>query len=217
MPDYAAQRANMVEAQLRTNDVGDRRIQAAIGTIPRERFMPQSKRAMAYSDMPIEVAQGRYLLDPRSFAKLLMLADIRPADAVLDVGCATGYSATVVAQLAKTVVALEQGAELVRLASDLIPACGATNAAVIQGSLVDGFKSKAPYDVIVVEGGIEEQPLALLSQLGEGGRLVAVIQIGAIGRAHIFVRENGHIGSRVGFDASVPVLAGFRKTVGFVF
>ncbi|MDE2113196.1 MAG: protein-L-isoaspartate O-methyltransferase [Alphaproteobacteria bacterium] len=217
MPDYAAQRANMVETQLSTNDVGDPNIQSAMGEVLREQFVPASKRVTAYCDLPIEVAPGRYLLDPRSFAKLLVMADLKPTDRVLDVGCATGYSSAVLARLAKSVVSLDQDADLVRLASDLLPAMGVKNATVVQGSLIDGVKSSAPYDVIVVNGGIEEPPQALLSQLIEGGRLVAVIQKGTYGRAHLFVREKGCIGSRVGFDASVPVLAGFKKAVGFVF
>ena len=217
MPDYAAQRANMVEAQLRTNDVGSRPIQAAMAAIPREKFVPQNRHATAYSDMPVEVAPGRYLLDPRSFSKLLMLADITPADSVLDVGCATGYSSVVLAQLAANVIALEQDADLVRMASELVPGSGAANATVVQGSLIEGYRSKAPYDVIIVEGAIEEPPQTLLSQLGEGGRLVAVLQNGVVGRAHLFVREKGQIGSRADFDATVPTLVGFRKTIGFVF
>ncbi len=217
MPDYAAQRANMVETQLSTNDVADPAIQSAMGTVPREQFIPANKRAMAYCDLPIEVAPGRYLLDPRSFAKLLTLAEVKPTDRVLDVGCTTGYSAAVLARLAKSVVALEQDADLVRLASDLLPAMGVKNATVVQGSLIDGAKAQSPYDAVIVNGGIEEAPEALLSQLAEGGRLVAVIQQGAQGRAHLFVREKGQVGTRTGFDASVPVLAGFRKAVGFVF
>ena len=217
MPDYAAQRANMVEAQLRTNDVGSRRLQAAMGSIPREKFVPQGKRAIAYSDMPVEVAPGRYILDPRTYAKLLMLADIMPTDAVLDVGCTTGYSSVVLRQLASSVVGLEQDAELVRMASELVPGLGGDNATVVQGALIEGYRSKAPYDVIVVEGSVEEAPQTLLSQLGEGGRLVAVLQNGVSGRAHLFVREKGQIGSRADFDATVPTLVGFRKTIGFVF
>jgi protein-L-isoaspartate(D-aspartate) O-methyltransferase len=217
MPDYATQRANMVASQLRTTDVADPRIQAAMAAVPREEYVPQARRSAAYSDLPVEVAHGRFLLDPRSFAKMLMLAEIRPTDSVLDVGCATGYSAVVLSKLARTVVALEQDAGLVQLASDLVPAAAAANTVVVQGSLADGFKSRAPYDVIVIEGGIERQPESLCSQLSEGGRLVAVIQNGNSGHAHLFVREKGHVGSRIGFDAVVPVLAGFHKTVGFVF
>ncbi len=217
MPDYAAQRANMVAAQLSTTDVSDPRVRLAIATVARESFVPAVKRAMAYCDLPVEVVAGRYLLDPRSFAKLLVLAGVRPADRVLDVGCATGYSTAVLALLAKSVVAVEQDGDLVRVASDRLSAVGAENATVVQGALVEGAKAKSPYDVIVVEGGIEEAPQTLLSQLGEGGRMVAVLRQGAHGRAHLFVRENGRIGSRPDFDASVPVLVGFHKSVGFVF
>jgi len=217
MQDYAAQRANMVETQLATSGVANLRVQAAMAAVARERFVPAAKRAMAYCDLPVEVAPGRHVLDPRSFAKLLMLADVQADDRVLDVGCATGYSAAVLSRLAKSVVALEQDAELVRVAYALLPSVGAENATVVQGALVQGVKVKAPYDVIVVEGAIEEAPQKLLSQLAEGGRLVAVLQQGPSGRGHLFVKENGRIGLRADFDASVPVLSGFRRAVGFVF
>ena len=217
MPDYAAQRANMVQAQLATNAVTDPRILAVMGEVPRERFVPAAQRVICYSDLPVEVSPGRYLLDPRSFAKLLMLAEMRESDHVLDVGCTSGYSSTVLGRLAKSVVALEQDGELVRLASELLPAIGAGNVTVIQGALSEGAKDQAPFDVILINGAIEDQPKTLFSQLGEGGRLVAVMQQSPLGRAALFVREKGQIGVRAGFDAAVPLLKGFRKTVGFVF
>jgi len=217
MPDYAALRANMVQSQLATSDVADPRIREAMATVARERFLPASKRALAYSDVPVEVAQGRYLLDPRSFGKLLMLADVRASDHVLDVGCLTGYSSAVLGMLAKSVVALEQDADLVRVASDLLPAVGAWNVSLTQGAIVEGVWDKAPFDLIVVEGAIEEAPKTLLAQLGEGGRLVTILQNGAQGRASLFVREKDAIGTQTGFDATVPPLKGFRKAVGFVF
>ncbi|MGA7675013.1 MAG: protein-L-isoaspartate O-methyltransferase [Rhizomicrobium sp.] len=218
MPDYATQRVNMVDSQLSTNDVADPRIRSAMAAVAREQFVPTAKRDMAYCDLPIEVAPGRYLLDPRCFGKLLELAGVRPTDRVLDIGCATGYSAAVLGLLAKEVVAVEQDDDLAREARDRLADVGAKNTTVVQNALVEGAKAQAPYDVIVVEGAVEEPPQALLSQLGEGGRLVAMVQQRAAqGRAHLFVRENGRIGSRPDFDASVPVLVGFRKTVGFVF
>ncbi|HUJ02004.1 MAG TPA: hypothetical protein VLW75_00075, partial [Rhizomicrobium sp.] len=84
MPDYAQQRRNMIEAQIRANDVTDTRVQAAMGEIARERFVPAARRAVAYADVPVEVVAGRYLMDPRSFAKLVQLAGIKPTDTVLD-------------------------------------------------------------------------------------------------------------------------------------
>ena len=217
MPDYASQRRNMIEAQIRANDVTDTRIQDAMGEIARERFVPAAKRAVAYADVPVEVVAGRYLMDPRSFAKLVQLAALKPADTVLDVGCATGYSAAVLARLAKHVVALEQDADLVRIAIDMLQAVKAANAEVVQGGLAEGYKAKAPYDVIFVNGAIETVPEKLLAQLAEGGRLVAIMRKGELGNAQLFLRREGHIGRRADFDASVPMLAGFRAPAGFVF
>jgi protein-L-isoaspartate(D-aspartate) O-methyltransferase len=217
MSDYALQRFNMVETQVRTNDVTDARIHAAMGTVERERFVPTAKRAFAYADLPIEVAHGRFLPDPRTFAKLLQLADIRASDRVLDVACATGYSTAVIARLAKHVTGLEQDAELARIASDLVRASGAPNASLVQGALADGCRPRAPFDVIFVNGAVEVVPDSLLSQLADGGRLVAVVRTGGQGRARIFVREKGSVGYREDFDSGVPALVGFRKTIGFVF
>jgi protein-L-isoaspartate(D-aspartate) O-methyltransferase len=161
------------------------------------------------------VAPGRYLLDPRSFAKLVQLAQINATDRVLDVGCGTGYSAAVLARLAAEVVALEQDADLVRIASELL-ANAVGKVEVVQGGLIEGVKGQAPFDVIFVNGAIEEVPQSLLSQLAEGGRLVAVLKDGQ-SRAWLFLNENGHLGRRPDFDADVPLLAGFKKAIGFVF
>jgi protein-L-isoaspartate(D-aspartate) O-methyltransferase len=217
MADYSQQRMNMVDAQVRTNDVTDPRIHAAMREIPRERFVPLSRRALAYADALVEVAPQRYLLDPRTLSKLLQLVEIRTSDTVLDVGCATGYSSAVLARLAKSVVALEQDADLVRVAVETLASVGAANATVTQGQLAAGFKERAPYDVIFVNGGVQEQPPRLIAQLAEGGRLAAILQRGMQGHAELYVKEHGRVGSRADFDASVPLLVGFKKAVGFVF
>ena len=217
MPDYAAQRWTMVESQVRPSDVTDVRIAEAMREIPRERFVPTIKRPIAYADENVEVVHNRYLLQPRTFAKLVQLAQIAPDDKILDVGCATGYSTVILAKLGARVIGLEQDADLVRVASDMVPAAGTSNATIVQGSLADGHRAEAPYDVIFVNGGIEAAPEALLSQLGEGGRLVAVVKSGELSRANLYLRQNGRIGTRVSFDAWVPLLAGFRHKVGFVF
>jgi len=117
MPDYAAQRLNMVDSQVRTSDVLDVRIQEAMRTIPRERFVPASGQALAYADTIVEVVPGRFLLDPRTFSKLAELAEILPTDRILDVGCASGYSTAVLARIGREVVGLEEDAELVRVAA----------------------------------------------------------------------------------------------------
>src|SRR6185312_9531048 len=124
MDSLDTQRLNMIDTQVRTNDVTDPRIHAALAEVARERFVPSGKRALAYADVPVEVSPGRYLLDPRTFAKLLALAEVQHDDRVLDVGCATGYSSAVLSRLAQSVIALEQDADLVRMASELLAATG---------------------------------------------------------------------------------------------
>jgi len=208
-------RFNMVEAQIRPSHVTDDRLLAAMMAVPREKFVPGSARALAYADVPVALAPGRYLLDPRSFAKLVQLAEIESTDRVLDVGGGTGYSAAVLARLAGEVVALEQDADLVRAASQLL-ANIVGKVEVVQGGLVEGVKDRAPFDVIFINGAIEQVPDTLLSQLAEGGRLVAVLKDGQ-SRAWLYLKENGQVGRRPDFDADVPVLAGFKKAMGFVF
>ncbi|HUE65197.1 MAG TPA: protein-L-isoaspartate O-methyltransferase [Rhizomicrobium sp.] len=208
-------RFNMVETQVRTANVTDQRILAAMNAVAREKFVPRAATALAYADVPVAVAPGRYLLDPRSFAKLVQLAQVGVEDRVLDVGCATGYSSAVLARLAAEVVALEQDADLVRAASELL-ANPVGKVEVVQGALIEGVKDQAPFDVIFVNGAIEQVPETLLGQLAEGGRLVAVLKDGQ-SRAWLFLKQNGQVGKRPDFDASVPVLAGFKKAMGFVF
>jgi protein-L-isoaspartate(D-aspartate) O-methyltransferase len=208
-------RFTMVEAQIRCSNVTDQRILAAMNAVAREKFVPSAARALAYADVPVAVAPGRYLLDPRSFAKLAQLAQIQAGDRVLDIGCGTGYSAAVLARLAAEVVALEQDADLVRIASELL-ANVVGKVEVVQGGLIEGAKGQGPFDVIFVNGAIEQVPESLLGQLAEGGRLVAVLKDGQ-SRAWLFLKQNGQVGRRPDFDADVPLLAGFKKAMGFIF
>jgi protein-L-isoaspartate(D-aspartate) O-methyltransferase len=209
-------RFNMVETQIRPSNVTDPRIHAAMNAVAREKFVPTASRALAYADVPVAIAQGRYLLDPRSFAKLLQLANVTANDHILDVACGTGYSSAVLARLGKSVVALEQDADLVRIASETLANAVGT-IAVTQGGLIEGFRSEAPYDVIFINGAIEQVPDILLAQLAEGGRLVTVMRREGQARAWLFLKENGQIGQRPDFDTDVPLLAGFKKAMGFIF
>ena len=216
MPDYAAQRANLVESQVRPADVTDLAVQAAMREVPRERFVPAAKRALAYMDGCVEVASGRFLLDPRGLAKMLQLAEIKPTDKVLDVGCATGYSTAVLSRLTPNVIGLEQDADLVRIAVETLAVTG-TKAEIVQGPLDDGLPSRAPFDVIFINGGIETVPQKLLQQLDEDGRLLCAVRQGAAGYARIYVKHDGAVGARDAFDTYPPVLPGFKGHTGFVF
>jgi protein-L-isoaspartate(D-aspartate) O-methyltransferase len=211
---FDAARLHMIDSQIRPSDVTEPRLLAAFAAVERERFVPRAARALAYAEAPVEVAPGRFLLEPRTFAKLVQLAAVTATDRVLDVGCATGYSAALLGRLAGKVIALEQDADLVRIASEALATTAVT---LVQGALIEGAPQEGPFDAILVEGAIEQAPQTLLSQLAEGGRLVAVLQDGPRGQATLFVKEHGEIGRRAMFDASAPVLAGFKKMVGFVF
>ena len=172
MIDFAAARRMMVDGQVRTADVTDLRLLAAMGDVPRERFVPAGKAELSYLDLdlPAGDSAGRFLLKPMVLAKLIQLADIAPTDHVLDVGCATGYSSALLAQLAGSVVALEQDRALVRAAEQALAA--RSNVKVVMGPLTAGWPVAGPYDVILMQGATEIVPATLLRQLKNGGRLV---------------------------------------------
>jgi protein-L-isoaspartate(D-aspartate) O-methyltransferase len=215
MIDFAAARTYMVDGQVRTADVTDLRILGALQQIEREHFVPSQTKPLAYVDLDLPVAPGRFLMKPRVLAKMLQAAAIAATDRVLDVGCATGYSAALLARLAAQVTALEENPDLGRMAREAL--AGEKNVEVVSGPLIDGWTAAAPYDVIVLDGATEVEPESLLRQLGDGGRLVCVLGGDPAAKAMLYVRSGDDIGARPIFDASIPVLPGFAKTPVFVF
>jgi protein-L-isoaspartate(D-aspartate) O-methyltransferase len=221
MIDSKQQRINMVESQVRPSDVTDRRIIRAMLEVPREVFVPSSLRALAYMDgaVPVvdgSVRSGRCLLAPRTFAKLVQLAEIGPDAIVLDVGCATGYSTAVLARLAKSVVAVEVDAALAARASDALRQLGVANALVLEGALPKGAPTHAPFDAILLEGAAPFIPKELLEQLKDGGRLAAVVGDNALGRANVWQRTGKLFDARPSFDAGAHALPGFSQQPEFV-
>jgi protein-L-isoaspartate(D-aspartate) O-methyltransferase len=221
--DFEAQRIKMVDGQVRTTDVTDQPLLAAMLSVAREEFVPARRRELAYIDEDIEVAgagggrSARFLMEPSPFARLVQLAAIRPTDFVLDVGCATGYSSAVLSKVASFVVALESDADLAETASSTLARLGYENVAVVSGPLTQGHPGEAPYDVIVVEGAVDEVPRALLDQLKDGGRLVAVVGQGHAASAVLHVRDGDAASSRRAFNAAVMPLDEFRKIAAFEF
>lgn len=213
MTDFAAARINMVENQVRCNAVTDFGVIDAMAEVAREDFAPASTRSVAYMDQDLNVGQGRYLMQPRAFAKLCQAAAIAGSDVILDVGCATGYSAAVLARLGAKVVALEENAELAEAAKAKLNGI----ATVVTGPLAKGAADQGPYDVIFVNGAIPAKPDALCDQLAEGGRLVAILGNSAVGQATVFVRANETVTSRVVFDSPAQPLPGFEVAKSFVF
>ena len=217
MSDFATARASMIDCQLRPNDVNDETLITAIDAVPRELFVPKAKRSIAYVDEDIEVADGRFVMEPVTFARLLAAAGIKKSDLVLDIGCTTGYSAAVIAGLADAVVAVENDETFVASAEKTLSTLEVMNVAVVQGALNEGVAKQGPFDVIVLEGCVPEVPAKLTKQLKEGGRLVCVRLEGGVGRGHIIENRDGECAGRNLFDANVEALPGFEKEKSFVF
>jgi len=215
--NYASARTHMIDSQLRPNEVNDERIIAAIVKVPREKFVPKIKRSIAYVDEDLAIGNGRYLMEPVIFARLLVAADIKPTDLVLDVGCSTGYSSAVMASLADAVVALEEDEELADAAERKLSEQDIMNVAVVKGTLNQGVSKQGPYDVIFLQGAVDEIPAVLVKQLKEDGRLMCVKLEGGVGRAHMVTREHDKFVGRNLFDANVQRLPGFEKETTFVF
>lgn len=210
-------RKAMVDSQVRVNGVTDRRVHAAMLQTERELFIPKGQMPLAYSDVDLDLGDGRHLMKPRDFSKLLQALEIKPTDLVLDIGTGGGYAAAVMAQLAETVVALEDDADAVHAAEANIQAAGADNIVVVEGKLRAGFPDQAPFDVVFVGGAVEKVPDSWLQQLSDGGRLGVVERQGADGEAVIYSRNAGIVGRRAVFDAFTPYLPGFAPEPGFVF
>ena len=217
MTDFAAARHNMVESQIRPNRANEPRLIEAFGAVPREVFVPAALQGVAYVDEDIEVARGRYLIEPRVLARMLHEASIKPTDKVLDIGVATGYSAAILARVAGRVVALESDPGLAGKARATLEALGAGNVMVVTGPLEAGCPGEAPFDVILFQGSVAHIPPAIAQQLGEGGRLVAVVGEGPVATARLYGRIEGRIGQRPLFDAGTHALPGFAVERGFVF
>jgi protein-L-isoaspartate(D-aspartate) O-methyltransferase len=223
MTDATQQRINMVDSQVRPSDVTDRRIIKAMLEVPREAFAPAEMRALAYMDRALPVTKpgaagaARALLAPRTLAKMLQLAGIEPDCTVLDVGCGTGYSTALLGRLAGKVVALEADPDLAEWARATLRKLDVAGVEVVQGPLAAGVPDEAPFDAILLNGAVPEVPQALLDQLKDGGRLVAIVAPGSYGRVQVWRRTGRSFGNVTAFDAAADPLPGFAREPGFVF
>lgn len=220
MSGFSTARLKMVDGQVRTNDVTDRRILDAMLTVPREAFVPATRQALAYLDLDLDVSEGgakRFLIKPQLTGKLLQAAGIGEGDNVLVVGCATGYLAALTAKLARQVIATESDSALAAKATTAFAALGLANVTCKAASCTDGDPSAGPYDVIILNGAAEVMPDGLLGQLKEGGRLVGVSAQSQPPRAMLVTRSHGEFGHRALFDAAAPVLPGLERAAAFVF
>ena len=223
MSDFVTMRRMMVDGQIRTADVTDSSIIDAFMKLPRERFLPDRVAALAYLDIDLPVGEPangvapRRLLKPMVLAKMVQALELQEGARVLDVGCATGYAAALLAELGCSVVALEQDPGLERQARAAVAAMDIRNVEVISGKLPEGWLPGAPYDSILIEGAVDMPPDRLCAQLRDGGRLVCIQGAGPATQATLYRRDLDDVSARPIFDAAAPVLPGFAKPAAFVF
>ena len=213
---YSTARQHMVESQLQPNEVNNEAVVKAMGAVAREVFVPKALRATAYVDEDLPLGSGRFLMEPRVFGRLIQAAAITKESSVLDIGCATGYSAAVLSKMANSVVAVDDS-DFAAQAEKNLAVLDIHNVAVVAGKLDEGVQGQGHFDVIIVEGAISDVPQALLNLLEDGGRLLCVKLYGVVGRAHMVTRRGDAFSPVDLFDAAVEALPGMVKEVGFVF
>lgn len=217
MADFAERRRTMVDTQVRPSDVTSFTVIDAMLTVPREAFLPEAARDLAYIGGPVPLTQSRQLMEPRTIAKMLEALDVTPRDLVLEIAPGTGYTTALLAKMAEAVVAIEENADLARDAEAALLAQGADNAAVLTGPLAEGSARNGPYDAIVIFAGVEQVPKAITDQLKEGGRIAALFMQGPLGEVRMGVKTHGIVSWQMEFNAAAPVLPGFARVPGFVF
>ena len=219
MTDFALARRNMVEGQLRPNRVNDAGLLAALGELPRERFLPEGLRSVAYADDDVPLGNGRFMMEPMVLARLIQILQPQNGDKALVVAAGLGYGAAILARLTKSVVAVETDAALAATAAKTLHELGVSGVEQVAGPAEQGASTSGPYDIVLIEGAVPEVPQAIADQLAEGGRLATVIAdpSGALGVAHLFVKQGGVMSGRPLFDAGTPLLPGFARPARFTF
>jgi protein-L-isoaspartate(D-aspartate) O-methyltransferase len=205
----------MVDTQVRPSDVTKFPIIDAMLAIPREAFVPDNKREAAYIGDNLTLDKGRVMLEPRTLAKMLEVLDVQPSHVALDVACGFGYSTAILSKLCDFVVAVEDDEARAAEAQSILSQNGIDNAAVMKHTLTEGAAKSGPYDVIIVQGGVEKMAPALTDQLREGGRIACIFLEGNLGVVRVGHKIDGAVNWRFAFNASAPVLKGFENRAEF--
>ncbi len=216
MTDFGMRRTVMVDTQIRPSDVTKYPIIEALLTVPRELFVPDDKREVAYMGEHIGLGGNRVVIDPRTLAKMLDALDIHNDELILDIGSGLGYSAAVIARMAEAVVVLEGDPSLAKQAQANLVEAGVDNVVLQEGPLTEGAARHGPYDVITLQGAVAHLPQALTDQLKDGGRMAVLFDgKGGLGQMRIGYKIDGRMNWRYAFDAGAPVLPGFEKRPEF--
>jgi protein-L-isoaspartate(D-aspartate) O-methyltransferase len=210
IPDFAAAREAMVESQLRPQGVTNAAVLQAMGSIPREKFLPPRTQPLAYVDRAVAMGDGRFLAAPSVLGQLLTQMMPERGQRALAVGAGTGYSAAILEAIGLHVVALESSPELAATAREL-------GVNVVEGPLEAGYRKGAPYDQILIDGAVEYISDPIISQLADGGRLGTAIVDRGVSRLVVGRKGGGAFGYLSVSDAGVPALPGFTRVRAFTF
>jgi protein-L-isoaspartate(D-aspartate) O-methyltransferase len=218
MSDFEGARRHMVDGQVRTAGVTDFAVIEAMLSVPREEFVGDSNRAIAYLDLQLEVAPRRRLMTPMTVGRLLQAAEVGPGRSVLIVGCATGYTAALAAQMGADVGATEADPALAAQARANLGRTGFGSVTVVEAAVLAGYPGRAPFDVILLDGATERgDPAALCEQLCIEGDLVGVFAVSVQPQARKITKSAEGLGYRPLFDATAPVLPGLERAPSFQF
>jgi len=218
--DFRSACRHMIDSQLLPNKVTSDAIVAAFEWVPRETFVPDAKKMIAYADESLGVGSGRYLMEPMILARLIQESAPQRDDVALVVGGTTGYAAAILARIVSTVIMVEPSEEFADKATETLERLEINNVAVTTGRWDAGSPKNAPFDLILIDGAVNHVPDSLREQLSDGGRLVGVIQsqdAGGLGRAVITSRHGGGAGTREFADVGTPLLPGTKREEAFVF
>ena len=210
MQDFSLARRAMVDNQLRPEGVTDRGVLTAMGSVARERFVPESARALAYFDRSLRIAEGRSIMPPAALGRLLSELAPKVGERALVIGSGTGYSSAVLGEIGLDVVALESDESLAAVA-------GEAGVETVAGNPAKGHAAGAPYDLLLLDGAVEEIPEALIKQVRDGGRLAGAMVDRGVSRLVVGRVSGGVLGLRSLVDADVDPLPGFERPRAFTF
>ena len=216
--NFEQARFNMVEQQIRPWEVLDQDVLDLLMTVKREEFVPAAYRDLAFTEVEIPIGCGQVMLKPLIEGKVLQALRLGKADSVLEIGTGSGYFAALLAARTEWVRTIELEPELVKLAGANLARNGVENVVVVQGDGIAGWAERAPYDVIVVSGGLPFVPQALLEQLKVGGRLFAFVGEAPVMKARLVTCEaEGRFRTEDIFETVVPMLKDAPQRDGFSF
>lgn len=209
----------MLESQIRPNKVIDELVLSAFLEIPRELFVQKSMRDIAYIDEDLPLSNGRYLIEPMVLARMVQSLELKVSDNVMIIGVGTGYSTAIISKIVTSVIGVESRSPLIQKAENNLAQLEITNTVLFKERLQEGYSKEAPYNAILIDGGVSDVPSSILNQLADDGKLVSIYRSEntAVGEASIWMRSGKKFSRKCLFNAQVPTLDEFKEKQEFLF